>query len=247
MWHKIWWSWLFHNSRSLICENQNRGRNYLFYTLMNCDQSTAVMTSLHIFSKCLGRIFDLLHPTTRGHKIPLILLGAAKSFILCQVKQLGSHVQKCISLSGSISLCEPDLRAQLTDQIKILDSQVEVKQQQLSDLSEFLRRRGDIEAEYARTLDKLTERFTHKTKKYVHTHTHTRPPPPLSWPALSCNMCFSSGRSSGVSLCVRSGPFCWLKRALRVASMRPWETPAATLSHSVWSMSQRTHTAYTNG
>uniref|UniRef100_A0A672ZNG1 Rho GTPase-activating protein 4-like n=1 Tax=Sphaeramia orbicularis TaxID=375764 RepID=A0A672ZNG1_9TELE len=58
-----------------------------------------------------------------------------------------------------------DLRAQLTDQIKILDSQVEVKQQQLSDLSEFLRRRGDIEAEYARALDKLTERFTHKTKK----------------------------------------------------------------------------------
>ncbi|KAM4562561.1 rho GTPase-activating protein 4 isoform 2-T3 [Odontesthes bonariensis] len=58
-----------------------------------------------------------------------------------------------------------DLRAQLTDQMKILDSQVEVKQQQLSDLSEFLRRRGDIEAEYARALDKLTERFTHKTKK----------------------------------------------------------------------------------
>uniref|UniRef100_A0A3P9JZR6 Rho GTPase activating protein 4a n=1 Tax=Oryzias latipes TaxID=8090 RepID=A0A3P9JZR6_ORYLA len=58
-----------------------------------------------------------------------------------------------------------DLRTQLTDQVKILDSQVEVKQQQLSDLSEFLRRRGDIEAEYARALDKLTERFTHKTKK----------------------------------------------------------------------------------
>uniref|UniRef100_A0A3Q3X6X6 Rho GTPase activating protein 4a n=1 Tax=Mola mola TaxID=94237 RepID=A0A3Q3X6X6_MOLML len=58
-----------------------------------------------------------------------------------------------------------DLRAQLAEQIKILESQVEVKQQQLSDLSEFLRRRGDIEAEYARALDKLTERFTHKTKK----------------------------------------------------------------------------------
>uniref|UniRef100_A0A8C4GRD7 SLIT-ROBO Rho GTPase-activating protein 3 n=1 Tax=Dicentrarchus labrax TaxID=13489 RepID=A0A8C4GRD7_DICLA len=64
-----------------------------------------------------------------------------------------------------LTLCASDLRAQLTDQIKILDSQVEVKQQQLSDLSEFLRRRGDIEAEYARALDKLTERFTHKTKK----------------------------------------------------------------------------------
>lgn len=73
----------------------------------------------------------------------------------------------CLSLSVHLclSLSVSDLRAQLTDQIKILDSQVEVKQQQLSDLSEFLRRRGDIEAEYARALDKLTERFTHKTKK----------------------------------------------------------------------------------
>ncbi|KAK6327707.1 hypothetical protein J4Q44_G00033530 [Coregonus suidteri] len=58
-----------------------------------------------------------------------------------------------------------DLRAQLCDQIKVLDGQVEVKGQQLSDLSEFFRRRGDIEAEYARALDKLTERFTLKTKR----------------------------------------------------------------------------------
>lgn len=75
------------------------------------------------------------------------------------------YAPKLLSLFLSLSLCESDLRAQLTDQIKILDSQVEVKQQQLSDLSEFLRRRGDIEAEYARALEKLTERFTHKTKK----------------------------------------------------------------------------------
>ncbi|XP_010871579.1 SLIT-ROBO Rho GTPase-activating protein 3-like isoform X2 [Esox lucius] len=58
-----------------------------------------------------------------------------------------------------------DLRAQLCDQMKVLDSQVEVKGQFLSDLSEFFRRRGDIEAEYARALDKLTERFTLKTKR----------------------------------------------------------------------------------
>uniref|UniRef100_A0A8C6TTP4 Rho GTPase activating protein 4 n=1 Tax=Neogobius melanostomus TaxID=47308 RepID=A0A8C6TTP4_9GOBI len=63
---------------------------------------------------------------------------------------------------------ERDLRAQLGEQMKILDSQVDVKQQQLSDLSEFLRRRGDIESEYARALDKLTERFTHKTKNREH-------------------------------------------------------------------------------
>ncbi|XP_031649112.1 rho GTPase-activating protein 4 isoform X2 [Oncorhynchus kisutch] len=58
-----------------------------------------------------------------------------------------------------------DLRAQLCDQMKVLDGQVEVKGQQLSDMSEFFRRRGDIEAEYARALDKLTERFTLKTKR----------------------------------------------------------------------------------
>uniref|UniRef100_A0A8K9WWB5 Rho-GAP domain-containing protein n=1 Tax=Oncorhynchus mykiss TaxID=8022 RepID=A0A8K9WWB5_ONCMY len=60
---------------------------------------------------------------------------------------------------------EVNLRAQLCDQMKVLDGQVEVKGQQLSDLSEFFRRRGDIEAEYARALDKLTERFTLKTKR----------------------------------------------------------------------------------
>lgn len=78
------------------------------------------------------------------------------------------YLLRCLIYSLSPCLHLPhiaDLRAQLTDQIKILDSQVEVKQQQLSDLSEFLRRRGDIESEYARALDKLTERFTHKTKK----------------------------------------------------------------------------------
>lgn len=78
---------------------------------------------------------------------------------------LDLYLPKCLVFHLSVCVCVSDLRTQLTDQIKILDSQVDVKQQQLSDLSEFLRRRGDIEAEYARALDKLTERFTHKTKK----------------------------------------------------------------------------------
>lgn len=91
---------------------------------------------------------------------------------LCDASEVFSAAVTVSSLSLRPSVCVSrpsvslaDLRAQLTDQIKILDSQVEVKQQQLSDLSDFLRRRGDIEAEYARALDKLTERFTHKTKK----------------------------------------------------------------------------------
>uniref|UniRef100_A0A672LFM3 Rho GTPase activating protein 4 n=1 Tax=Sinocyclocheilus grahami TaxID=75366 RepID=A0A672LFM3_SINGR len=58
-----------------------------------------------------------------------------------------------------------EVRGQLSEQLKILDAQVEVKTQQLQDLSEYLRRRGEIEAEYARSLEKLSERFTVKTKR----------------------------------------------------------------------------------
>ncbi|XP_051735763.1 SLIT-ROBO Rho GTPase-activating protein 3 isoform X3 [Ctenopharyngodon idella] len=58
-----------------------------------------------------------------------------------------------------------EVRGQLSEQLKILDAQVEVKTQQLQDLSEYLRRRGEIEAEYARSLEKLSEKFTVKTKR----------------------------------------------------------------------------------
>ncbi|XP_052396414.1 SLIT-ROBO Rho GTPase-activating protein 3 isoform X1 [Carassius gibelio] len=58
-----------------------------------------------------------------------------------------------------------EVRGQLSEQLKILDAQVEVKTQQLQDLSEYLRRRGEIEAEYARSLEKLSERFIVKTKR----------------------------------------------------------------------------------
>ncbi|XP_065142133.1 SLIT-ROBO Rho GTPase-activating protein 3 isoform X3 [Paramisgurnus dabryanus] len=58
-----------------------------------------------------------------------------------------------------------EIRGQLSEQLKILDAQLEVKTQQLQDLSEYLRRRGEIETEYARSLEKLSERFTVKTKR----------------------------------------------------------------------------------
>ncbi|KAK1801725.1 hypothetical protein P4O66_022359, partial [Electrophorus voltai] len=60
-----------------------------------------------------------------------------------------------------------EVRSQLSEQLKVLDAQLEQKTQQLQDLSDYLRRRGEIEAEYARSLEKLSERFTLKTKKYV--------------------------------------------------------------------------------
>ncbi|XP_048878034.1 LOW QUALITY PROTEIN: SLIT-ROBO Rho GTPase-activating protein 3 [Brienomyrus brachyistius] len=58
-----------------------------------------------------------------------------------------------------------EVRSQLSEQLKVLDAQVEQKTQLLQDLSDYLRRRGEIEGEYARSLEKLTERFTAKIKR----------------------------------------------------------------------------------
>lgn len=58
-----------------------------------------------------------------------------------------------------------EVRCQLVDQLKVLDLQLEQKSQQLQDLSDYLRRRGEIESEYARSLEKLTERFTSRIKR----------------------------------------------------------------------------------
>ncbi|KAJ8359419.1 hypothetical protein SKAU_G00159440 [Synaphobranchus kaupii] len=58
-----------------------------------------------------------------------------------------------------------EVRSQLSEQLKVLDAQLEQKTQLLQDMSDYLRRRGEIEGEYARALDKLTERFTTKVKR----------------------------------------------------------------------------------
>uniref|UniRef100_A0A3Q1CCY8 Rho GTPase activating protein 4a n=1 Tax=Amphiprion ocellaris TaxID=80972 RepID=A0A3Q1CCY8_AMPOC len=57
-----------------------------------------------------------------------------------------------------------EVRCQLVDQLKVLDLQLEQKSQQLQDLTDYLRRRGEIESEYARSLEKLAERFTSRIK-----------------------------------------------------------------------------------
>uniref|UniRef100_A0A8D3CPL0 Rho GTPase activating protein 4a n=1 Tax=Scophthalmus maximus TaxID=52904 RepID=A0A8D3CPL0_SCOMX len=61
-----------------------------------------------------------------------------------------------------------EVRCQLADQLKVLDLQLEQKSQQLQDLTDYLRRRGEIENEYARSLDKLAERFTSRIKSLKH-------------------------------------------------------------------------------
>lgn len=58
-----------------------------------------------------------------------------------------------------------EMRCQLGDQLKAFDTQLEQKSQQLQDLMDYLRRRGEIESEYARSLEKLAERFTSRIKR----------------------------------------------------------------------------------
>ncbi|XP_076133240.1 rho GTPase-activating protein 4-like isoform X2 [Alosa pseudoharengus] len=58
-----------------------------------------------------------------------------------------------------------EVRSQLVEQLRVFDQQLEQKTQVLQDLSDYLRRRGEIEAEYARSLDKLAERFSSKIKR----------------------------------------------------------------------------------
>lgn len=62
-------------------------------------------------------------------------------------------------------LCFSEVRSQLADQLKVLDLQLEQKSQQLQDLTDYLRRRGEIENEYARSLEKLAEKFTSRIKR----------------------------------------------------------------------------------
>lgn len=65
----------------------------------------------------------------------------------------------------SLSLSLKEVRNQLSEQLRVFDNHLEQKTQVLQDLSDYLRRRGEIEGEYARSLDKLADRFASKTKK----------------------------------------------------------------------------------
>ena len=100
-------------------------------------------------------------------------------------RSLCPRLSLCLSvcLSVSLSVCLPlaEIRAQLVEQLKCLDQQCELRVQLLQDLQDFFRKKAEIEMDYSRNLEKLSERFLTKTRstkehllKYVgHTHTHT--------------------------------------------------------------------------
>lgn len=78
--------------------------------------------------------------------------------------------QSFVSHLSSLCFHLLEVRCQLTDQLKMLDLQLEQKSQQLQDLTDYLRRRGEIESEYARSLEKLAEKFTSRIKRWTKAH-----------------------------------------------------------------------------
>lgn len=82
--------------------------------------------------------------------------GAVWAFSL-PANHLSNHIFSRHSFS--------EMRCQLVDQLKVFDLQLEQKSQQLQELTDYLRRRSEIESEYARSLDKLADRFASRIKR----------------------------------------------------------------------------------
>ncbi|XP_048112116.1 SLIT-ROBO Rho GTPase-activating protein 1 [Alosa alosa] len=57
-----------------------------------------------------------------------------------------------------------EIRAQLVEQQKCLETQTDMRVQLLQDLQDFFRKKSEIEMEYSRNLEKLAERFMAKTR-----------------------------------------------------------------------------------
>lgn len=68
-----------------------------------------------------------------------------------------------------------EIRSQLTEQGKCIDAQVEHRQQFLQELSEFLRRKAEINLEYSRSLEKLCDRFSSKIRNSKEHHRKEQP------------------------------------------------------------------------
>uniref|UniRef100_A0A674BIT9 SLIT-ROBO Rho GTPase activating protein 2 n=1 Tax=Salmo trutta TaxID=8032 RepID=A0A674BIT9_SALTR len=64
----------------------------------------------------------------------------------------------------SAPLLSVEIRAQLVEQLKCLDQQCELRVQLLQDLQDFFRKKAEVEMDYSRNLEKLSERFLTKTR-----------------------------------------------------------------------------------
>ena len=58
-----------------------------------------------------------------------------------------------------------DIRRQMLDQLASLEFRMESKLSLLSEFQEFFKRRGEVEYEYARNLERICEKFEKNTKQ----------------------------------------------------------------------------------
>lgn len=58
-----------------------------------------------------------------------------------------------------------DIRRQMNDQLGCLDFRMESKLSLLAEFQEFFKKRGEVEYEYARSLERLCEKFERTTKQ----------------------------------------------------------------------------------
>ncbi|XP_066436880.1 rho GTPase-activating protein 4 isoform X2 [Eleutherodactylus coqui] len=68
-----------------------------------------------------------------------------------------------------------EIRSQLIEQGKCIDAQLEHRQQLLQEMSEFLRRKAEINLEHSRNLEKLCDRFSSKIRNSKEHHRKEQP------------------------------------------------------------------------
>lgn len=68
-------------------------------------------------------------------------------------------------LINTVVLVFLDVRRQLGDHLGCLEFRMESKLSLLAEFQEFFKRRGEVEYEYARSLERLCEKFERNTKQ----------------------------------------------------------------------------------
>uniref|UniRef100_A0A452GRI3 Uncharacterized protein n=1 Tax=Gopherus agassizii TaxID=38772 RepID=A0A452GRI3_9SAUR len=100
-----------------------------------------------------------------------------------------------------------ELRGQLGEQQRGREAQAEVRLQLLQDMGDFLRRKAELEQEYSRGLEKLSERFTARLRgAKEHPRREQDPPSPLRCWQLVLNLTRQAGRDHGALSDVYAGP-----------------------------------------
>ncbi|XP_044856630.1 rho GTPase-activating protein 4 isoform X2 [Mauremys mutica] len=100
-----------------------------------------------------------------------------------------------------------ELRGQLGEQQRGREAQAEVRLQLLQDMGDFLRRKAELEQEYSRGLEKLSERFTARLRgAKEHPRREQDPPSPLRCWQLVLNLTRQAGRDHGALSDIYAGP-----------------------------------------